>query len=67
MVLETLGFSPLKQLTRLVAREYFIIQCRRESYNSYIERKLSQQKRDYLLEFVSRVAFTPEFLKWLKR
>jgi hypothetical protein len=28
-------FSPLNQLTRLVAQEYFIIQCRRESYKSY--------------------------------
>jgi hypothetical protein len=35
MVLETSVFSPLNQLTRLVAREYFIVQCRRESYKSY--------------------------------
>jgi hypothetical protein len=35
MVLETLIFSSLKHFTRLVAQEYFIIQCRRESYNSY--------------------------------
>jgi hypothetical protein len=34
MVLETLFFSPLNQLTRLVAREYFNIQCLRESYKS---------------------------------
>jgi hypothetical protein len=36
MVLEKLFFSPLNQLTRPVAREYFIIQCRRENYKSFI-------------------------------
>jgi hypothetical protein len=35
MVIETLVFSSLNQLTRLVAREYFVMQCRRESYKSY--------------------------------
>jgi hypothetical protein len=35
MVLETLVFSSLNHLTRLVAGEYFIIHCRRESYKSY--------------------------------
>jgi hypothetical protein len=35
MVLETLAFLLLNQLTRLVAREYFSIQCRHESYKSY--------------------------------
>jgi hypothetical protein len=35
MVLETLSFSPLNQLTRLVARGYFIIHSRRGSYKSY--------------------------------
>jgi hypothetical protein len=35
MVLETLVFSLLNHLTQLVAWEYFIIQCRHESYKSY--------------------------------
>jgi hypothetical protein len=35
MILETLLFLSLNYLTCLVAQEYFIIQCRRESYNSY--------------------------------
>jgi hypothetical protein len=35
MVLETLVISSLNHLTWLVTREYFIIQCRRESYKSY--------------------------------
>jgi hypothetical protein len=35
-VLETLVFSPFNHLTRLVAREDFIIHCRRESFRSYI-------------------------------
>jgi hypothetical protein len=34
MILETLVFSPCNQLTRLVNREYFIIQSQRESYKS---------------------------------
>jgi hypothetical protein len=34
MVLETLVFSSLNHLTQLVAREYFIMKCRRESYKS---------------------------------
>jgi hypothetical protein len=36
MVLETLVFLLLNHLTQLVAQEYFIIQCRCESYKSYI-------------------------------
>jgi uncharacterized membrane protein len=36
IVLEMLVSSPLNQLTQLVAREYFIIQCRHESYKSYM-------------------------------
>jgi hypothetical protein len=44
MVLEKLVFSPLNQLTRLVAREYFIIQCRRESYKSYFSLVLDISK-----------------------
>jgi hypothetical protein len=35
MVLETLVFSSLNHLTQLAAQEYFIIQCRHESYKSY--------------------------------
>jgi hypothetical protein len=35
MALETLAFSSLNHLTWLVAREDFIMQCRRESYKSY--------------------------------
>jgi hypothetical protein len=35
MVLEMLVFSLLSQLTWLIAREYFIIQWRCESYKSY--------------------------------
>jgi hypothetical protein len=35
MVLETLAFYSLNHLTQ-VDREDFIIQCRRESYKSYI-------------------------------
>jgi hypothetical protein len=36
MVLEMLVFSPFNQLTWLVARKFFIIQSRHESYKSYI-------------------------------
>jgi hypothetical protein len=36
MVLETLVFSPLNQLTQLAVCEYFIIQCHHESYKSYM-------------------------------
>jgi hypothetical protein len=36
MVLETLVSSPFNHLTWVVTREYFIIQCHRESYISYI-------------------------------
>jgi hypothetical protein len=38
MVLETLVVSPFNHLTRLVAREDFIIHSRRESFRSYIRR-----------------------------
>jgi hypothetical protein len=40
MVLEKLISSSLNQLTWLVAREYFIIQCRRESYKSCKEQEI---------------------------
>jgi hypothetical protein len=36
MVLESLVFSLLNQLTWLVARKYFTIRCRRESYKSHM-------------------------------
>jgi hypothetical protein len=45
MVLETLAFSLLNHLTRLVAREDFIVQCRLESYKSY--RKLYSSMHIY--------------------
>jgi hypothetical protein len=45
MVLETLVFSPLNQLTRLVAREFSIIQSRRESYKLYNSRSVYQRRR----------------------
>jgi hypothetical protein len=44
MVLETLVFLLLNQLTWLVSREYFIIQCRRESYKSYKEIEIIRLK-----------------------
>jgi hypothetical protein len=49
MVVETLGFSPLNQLTRIVAREYFIIQCLRENYKSHncLLKFHSLQKQSY--------------------
>jgi hypothetical protein len=34
-VLETLGFSPFNQLTRIVAQEHFIIQSLCKSYKSH--------------------------------
>jgi hypothetical protein len=45
MVIETLVFfSPFNQLTRLVAREYFIIKSLHESYKSYINIRESVAK-----------------------
>jgi hypothetical protein len=44
MVLETVFFSfPFNHLIWLVAQEYFIIQCRRESYRSYSTIKVFEQ------------------------
>jgi hypothetical protein len=53
MVLVTLVFSPFNQLTRLVAREHFIGQSRRESYKSYSGKESSVSIGD------------EDFLDWL--
>jgi hypothetical protein len=52
MVLETLVFSPLNQLTRLVVQKYFIIQCRREGYKSYIKTNLTLQHRFSVFQYL---------------
>jgi hypothetical protein len=46
MVLETLAFSLINHLTRLVAQEDFIIQCHRESYKSYS----NNNNNNYIIE-----------------
>jgi hypothetical protein len=57
MVLETLVFSPLNQLARLIAWEYVIIQCRCESYKSYIK-NIHDYPSPYL-EVISSILSVP--------
>jgi hypothetical protein len=57
MVLETLVFSPLNLLTRLVVREDFIIHSRRESSKSY-EGTLLSNKVKYFNLFAFRMTLT---------